>query len=116
MARGRMLGGLVVAGLLLLPARGRADIFDWWGCKHCPPPSYPVCHYWTPELYKVWACFHGPKISQYSVLRYPELPVVNETHPYPCPTVVPVDFWTPYLLPVPESQYPRQAREKKDAP
>src|SRR5262245_25038237 len=118
MARARMLGLLAVAaaGLLTSPGRGRADFFRWWGCKHCPPPSYPACHYWTPERYKIWACCCAPQISPSPVLRYPERPVVDETHPYPCPPVVPADYWSPYLLPVPASLYPARAREKKETP
>jgi hypothetical protein len=98
--------------LLVGPGRGKADLF---GCKCCPPPSYPKCHYWTPELYRIWACFCAPKISQEPVLRYPELPVVIHNHPYPCPPVLPQDYYSPYLLPVPGSAYVDKPKEKKES-
>jgi hypothetical protein len=113
-----MLGLLAVAaaGLFISPEHGRADLFTWWQQCKCPPPSYPVCHYWTPELYKVWACFCAPKISQYPAVRYPELPMVNQTYPYPCPPVVPTDYYSPYLLPIPQSSFPEKPKEKKETP
>jgi hypothetical protein len=119
MVSGRVFGLLAVttAGLLLSPGRGRADLLCWWRGKCCPPPSYPACHYWTPELYKVWACFYAPKISQYPAFRYPELPLEIENHPYPCPPVMPADYYSPYLLPLPGSAYTaksKTAAEMKD--
>lgn len=110
---GRHLIGLLLvatASVLLSPSRGQADLLRFWKWKRCPPPSYPVCHYCTPELYRIWACFCGPKISQEAVFRYPELPLVIHNHPYPCPPVDPAEYYSPYLLPVPGSTYAKESK------
>src|SRR5262245_4882763 len=116
MAGRRLVGwlGVAAATLLLSPGRGKADLFTFWKSKCCPRPSYPVCHYCTPELYRVWACCCGPKISQEPVFRYPELPLTIENHPYPCPPVLPTDYYSPYLLPVPGSAYQEKSKTTQE--
>ena len=109
---GKSVLGLLAAALLLSSGPIRADVLTCWKAKCCPPPSYSHCHYWTPELYRAWACLFGPKISQEAVFRYPELPLTIENHPYPCPPVPPNEYYSPYLLPAPGSTYERPKAPK----
>jgi hypothetical protein len=88
--RKRWWAALLVA--VLLPAGARAGGFGsylYYYCSDCPPPSYSPCHYWTPALYRIHACLHGPKVSVYPPDRFPSTPPRYEITPYHCPAADP---------------------------
>jgi hypothetical protein len=82
------LAALVLSAILLLPAAASAGPF--FGCssekgKHCPTGSYSPFHYWTPHLYRLYVCVHGP-VPQSLIAqdRHPGLPTGFQVNPYPC--------------------------------
>ena len=57
--------------------------------EHCPGSSYSRLHYWTPALWRLHACLHGPKAPTYAPDRFPDVPPTYKIIGYPCPAVDP---------------------------
>jgi hypothetical protein len=93
---GRMRNWIAAAGLvlaLLLPGIARAD----HACNDCPRSTYSCLRYWAPQLYRIHACLHGPKMNTYAPNRHPEIEPSFKAVRFPCPPVDPqlstVDFY-----------------------
>jgi hypothetical protein len=91
--RGGRLAGLVLGALLLAAGEGHAGPWFGWHKADCPRPSYSPCHYWTPSLYRVNACLHGPHLSVYPPDRAPGLAPSYLINRYPCPVTDPTTFY-----------------------
>ena len=70
-----------------------------WGWRYdhvCAPPAYSPCHYWTPQLYRLWALCHAPREPMYAAPRYPCVPSQFVISRYACPPVAPAaQYGTP---------------------
>jgi hypothetical protein len=55
------------------------------GPADCPPSMYPRWHYWTPSLYRLYVCCHGPILSMTYHEVQPPVPPRYITDPKPCP-------------------------------
>jgi len=87
---GKLAVGVVLAGLLA-PAAAWADpsgVSEPCDEAHSVRP-YSRCHYWTPALYRLHACLHGPKPAYGAPDRYPEVPPRYQIIPYRCRAVAP---------------------------
>lgn len=58
------------------------------GSAHAVRP-YSRCHYWTPALYRLHACLHGPKPAFDTPDRYPDVPPRYQIIRYRCRAVAP---------------------------
>lgn len=92
--------GLGLAAWLLLPVAGRADpvVESAPAREHCPHTSYSPLHYWTPALYRLHACLHGPKAPTYAPDRFPCVPPTYKIIRYPCPAVDPATLVNDWRL------------------
>ena len=66
-------------------------MLDWVLHRDCPPPSYSLFRYWTPQLARVSDCVHGPRIDVYPPDMHPETPPTFLIQQYRCPAVPPAD-------------------------
>src|SRR5262245_28821986 len=108
-----------LAAGLLAPAGAWAG--NWFRCgpyADCPPPSYSCAHYWTPQLYRVYACLCGPKIGQYPPDRYPGIPPNADVYRFHCPPVAPSVMANQYFdrPPQPADTAPAPAAEGTETP
>lgn len=88
-----MLAGLILAVGSMVPAVGRAGpIFGPYkdAPADCHPNLYSPCHYWTPALHRLHACWHGPKAVFDAPDRHPDVPPRFWITNYPCRSVDPV--------------------------
>lgn len=86
---GKRIGGLAAwmlfVGLWAGPALG-AEPCDGAGN---PVRTYSCCHYWTPTLYRLHACLHGPKPHFTTPDRHPDVPPRYQIIQYRCRAVDP---------------------------
>jgi hypothetical protein len=91
--------GLSLLAGLVMPERSAAE-HPWLQHLHCPKPSYSPLHYWTPTLYRVAACLHGPHVPLIAPVRCLPAGGNGRIVPYPCPPVDPAHYDSPYAGPV----------------
>ncbi len=115
--RGRWWGVAVLVAGLLTPAAGRAwPTAGWCNPPGCPKPCYSPFHYWTPQLYRVYACCHNPHEPIYAVDRCPEIQPGYQVQTFPCPPVPPAALYGPAKPPAPAPAANGAATDAEKAP
>jgi hypothetical protein len=87
---------------------------EWGVPKDCPPPSYCRWHYWTPTVYRVYACLCGPKIDHYANVNCSAELMAFKIAQFHCPAVDPITFYlqAPYGLPPSSANAPSTSPPK----
>lgn len=83
---------LILGAALVASARAEAGGLGKPRANDCPPPSYSPWHYWTPGLYRIFQCRHGPHIDLHAPDRHPAIAPTYSITPFPCPPVDPVSY------------------------
>lgn len=84
---------LIPAFLILAPTAIHAGPIFHPHRTDCPKPSYSPAHYWTPSLFRINACIHGPRVDLYAPDRVPGIPPRYQIQPFPCPATDPATIY-----------------------
>ena len=99
--------GLVFAAGFWPVAAARAGLFDWFGHKDCPKPTYSPFRYWAPRAARAYDAVCGPKLSVHAPVRHPGVQPDFVILRYPCPAAPPAAtiIEAPLAPPTSKAQY-----------